>query len=813
MRAIEIPLISGLTNPYFVQVCDVYGSNCALLSQIFTTVPPTTTIYLPPQFESSPSVMVKVSTLDGCVKSRIVDCISVTPVIVDCVSYVTTGTTDIFKYNIDTDVLTLLTFPSLSSVSDIANNYNKFWVTDINNPQTITEYYINPSPFVAVYNRTLSPSQPLLGLCVKDDNTLISTITGVTVGDSYIIVEADISGSVPVITNQFSLPGTGRSLGGDLFYFPTTDKLFVANNGSGHYYLTQYDYISGTLEYDVQLDPLIVGVFGISSKDSQLYLFEITGNVYRLDDITIPTFTLVQTTIPGIGAASSDVSCVTPPPSFVSVWRTTVSSESITLPYYSTGTYSGTIDWGDGNFSANTYANITHTYSVPGDYTVTVYGVLDGWSFYNGTRPEGVDKLKIREVLRWGPWKSISEAAFYGCTNLTLSNVVDTPLSYVGQRFFYMFANCSSITTINNLNSWDVSQVSLTTGYERMFFGCSNFNDSVSNWDVSNGQSFEEMFAFCTLFNNGSSVGVSGNGMNNWVVSNSTTTRRMFVGCNSFNQLISSWNVSNVTNMESMFNQCYVFNQPLFNWERTTPTTSTLSNVQNMSAMFASTYIFNQNINNWDVSSVQNMSQMFEESRLFNQPLNNWDTSLVQDMSGMFRRAGGGGGTMVFNQNIGSWDTSSVTNMSTMFQNSDAFNNNGSSDINTWITSGVTNMSNMFYTAPLFNQPIGNWDVSNVTNMGTMFFSSTSFDQNIGGWNVSGVTNFSDFMLFKTFSDYSTTNLDAIYNGWSSLPTLTYGININFGSIKYTLSGQPGKNQLEGTSIGQYGWVITDGGT
>ena len=810
MRVIEIPLISGLTNPYFVQVCDVYGSNCALLSQIFTTVPPTTTIYLPPQFESSPSVMVKVSTLDGCVKSRIVDCISVTPIIVDCVSYVTTGSTDIFKYNIDTNVLTLLTFPSLPSIGDIANNYNKFWITDINNPQTITEYYINPSPFVAVYNRILSPSQPLLGLCVKDDNTLISTITGVSIGDSYIIVEADISGSVPTITNKFSLPGTGRVLGGDLFYFPSTNKLFVSNINGGNTYLTQYNYTTGVVEYDTIISPSINGVYGLSSKNDNLYLFEYsTGKVYRLDDITIPTFTLVQTTIPGVGAASSDVSCVTPPPSFVSVWRTTSSSESITLPYYSTGTYSGTIDWGDGNFSANTYANRTHTYSFAGDYIVTVYGVLDGWSFYNGTRPEGVDKLKIREVLKWGPWKSVHEATFWGCTNLTLLNVVDTPDLSGSINLTYMFAGCSSITTINNLNSWVVTN---TNTFEGMFLNCSQFNSVVSNWDVSNSDNFYNMFGFCTLFNNGLSSGTSGSGMNNWNVSFANTTRRMFVGCQSFNQLISSWDVSNVTNMESMFNECFVFNQPLSNWERTTPTTSTLSNVQTMSQMFSSTYIFNQNINNWDVSSVQTMLGMFEESRLFNQPLDNWDTSLVQDMSGMFRRAGGGGGTMVFNQNIGSWDTSSVTNMSTMFQNSDAFNNDSSSDINNWITSGVTNMSNMFYNSTLFNQPIGNWNVSNVTNMGAMFFNSTAFDQNIGGWNVSGVTNFTDFMSFKTFTDYSTTNLNAIYNGWSSLPTLTYGININFGSIKYTLSGQSGKNQLEGTSIGQYGWVITDGG-
>lgn len=57
----------------------MYGSNCVLISQIFNTVPPTNIIYLPPQFNSSPSVMVKITTLDGCVKTEIIDCIYITP--------------------------------------------------------------------------------------------------------------------------------------------------------------------------------------------------------------------------------------------------------------------------------------------------------------------------------------------------------------------------------------------------------------------------------------------------------------------------------------------------------------------------------------------------------------------------------------------------------------------------------------------------------------------------------------------------------------------------------------------------------------
>jgi hypothetical protein len=63
-------------------------------------------------------------------------------------------------------------------------------------------------------------------------------------------------------------------------------------------------------------------------------------------------------------------------------------------------------------------------------------------------------------------------------------------------------------------------------------------------------------------------------------------------------------------------------------------------------------------------------------------------------------------------------------------------------------------------------------------------------------------------MAGKTDLTFSTTNLDAIYAGWSSPPVNT-GLEISFGSAKYTtLGGQAGKNILTNT----YGWIISDGG-
>jgi surface protein len=514
------------------------------------------------------------------------------------------------------------------------------------------------------------------------------------------------------------------------------------------------------------------------------------------------------------------------PPSFISVWRTTTINESITLPYETSGFYYGTIDWGDGETSNNIYDNRTHTYVTPGDYIITITGTLIGWSF--GVNP--ISRNKIREVLQWGCLRLGNSGSYFSnCNNLSLSNVTDV-LDLTGtNNLSYTFENCTNLTTVPFINSWNTSNV---TNMQGMFFECHNFNDDISGWDVSNVTDMGAMFDNTYLFNQ--PIGV-------WDVSNVQSISYMFLQNTVFNQNLSSWNVGSVTNMKGTFNGCTSFNNggsPMISgW--------TTYNVTDMGDMFPLTP-FNQPINSWDVSSVTKMDYMFYQSTSFNQPLSGWNVSNVTDMNYMFSLSpfnqyinswdvsnvttmeGMFFFNTIFNQNLNSWDVSSVTNMDYMFWFDYAFDGNITSwdtsnvttmrlmfatcsifnqNISGWNVGNVTNMQQMFNGATQFNQPIGSWNVSNVTNMSNMF-GSVGFNQNIGSWNVTGVTNFNGFMNGKTFSDYSTTNLDAIYNGWSSLPTLTSGININFGTIKYTAGSSAGRAILTGT----YGWTIIDGG-
>lgn len=177
-------------------------------------------------------------------------------------------------------------------------------------------------------------------------------------------------------------------------------------------------------------------------------------------------------------------------------------------------------------------------------------------------------------------------------------------------------------------------------------------------------------------------------------------------------------------------------------------------------------------INEWNVSNVTNMFQMFSGASIFNSNISNWNTTNVTNFGNLFAFT-------AFNQNIGAWN----------------------------VENGI-NFNSMFINASVFNQNISNWNTGKATNMREMFKGAIAFNQNIGAWNVSNVTNFVNFMNGKTPATFSTTNLDAIYNGWSSRPVKP-NLSITFGTAKYTAGSQAGKNILTGAPNN---WTITDGG-
>jgi hypothetical protein len=59
----------------------------------------------------------------------------------------------------------------------------------------------------------------------------------------------------------------------------------------------------------------------------------------------------------------------------------------------------------------------------------------------------------------------------------------------------------------------------------------------------------------------------------------------------------------------------------------------------------------------------------------------------------------------------------------------------------------------------------------------------------------------------KTDATFSKTNLNAIYNGWST-QAVQSSLDISFGTAEYTSAATAGRLILTGTAL----WTITDGG-
>ena len=439
-------------------------------------------------------------------------------------------------------------------------------------------------------------------------------------------------------------------------------------------------------------------------------------------------------------------------------------------------------------------------------------------------------------------------------------------------NFTQMFLNANSFNNgyasgVANQLPWTInttSSVDMSNLFANALAFNSNLGTGTTPWNVSKVTTFSNMFSGASNFNNGSDTAP----INNWAINtvSSVSMASMFNSTNYFNRPIDNWNMTKVNNTSGMFAYTRAFNQSLSNWERVG---STMANIIDMSLMFGGNIlVFNQDISNWNVSGVTNFSSMFSSNTLFNNGSNtntnlitgrtgidgwNINTSSFVNMSSMF--SGGGGDSYVtFNRPIGNWNTSKVNNMSYMFSKSGNGNHAFNQYIGDWDTSSVTDMSYMFQanqgdgSTSKFNKEISKWDVSKVTNfsymlsarqftngdnnqqnpitsrigingwninttatsvnMTSMFQNAFAFNQDISSWNVSKVTNFGNLMLGKTNLNFSSTNLDAIYNGWI-VNGVQPNINISFGTAKYTAAGVAGRLTL---TSAPNNWIIQDGG-
>jgi surface protein len=142
-----------------------------------------------------------------------------------------------------------------------------------------------------------------------------------------------------------------------------------------------------------------------------------------------------------------------------------------------------------------------------------------------------LEKLKIRK-------SSISSHESYKYFPTTINEL---------RNIIEKLADEQSMKDVINLNSIDTSEITDMTYLFNSMEGLLKID--VSDWDVSNVTSMNNMFRSCV--NLEKIIGIE-----DWDVSNVKNMQDMFRGCEAFNQDLSKWDVSKVTNKSCMFFYC-----------------------------------------------------------------------------------------------------------------------------------------------------------------------------------------------------------------------------------------------------------------
>ena len=415
----------------------------------------------------------------------------------------------------------------------------------------------------------------------------------------------------------------------------------------------------------------------------------------------------------------------------------------------------GMVSWGDGEITFNEAESdkkISHSYSTDGVYEVRVRGNRLNYS-------DAIRNLitKVKQVssdassLRYN-YCYISYEYYEtlpNCTEIDVTNAANGDITSFNEAFYYL----PNLTKIIGLDKIDCSKV---TNMHRMFAKSDKFNDysMLASMDTSNVTDMSHMFEGCGFTNI--------NSLRNFDTSGATNMSYMFSGCNNLKDLsgMQSWETSNVVTMEHMFEQCSSL------YDTTHIGNLDVSNVNNMNGMFLGCYslVKTDNLSKWNTENVTNMDNMFYGcSKLSNvSQLSGIDTSRVSTMSYMF------------------YECSNLTNLNFLSE---------------WDTARVTNMSHMFDGCTLLSDvsAISNLDTTNVNSYYFMFngvtlnsgqvqqIASGLYFKNVSNITILGRTNSSTADILipildrveQTGNINNITNLEGLFNGWSSLTDIS----------------------------------------
>jgi len=217
--------------------------------------------------------------------------------------------TKVYLYQVASKNSILLDVPEITNVSpDIAHTGTKMWLFSDNTNSIVKEWDITLSPASFIYNRSIQLTGMSAGLSAINNTTLNNRrwVDAVT----RIITEEDITSSPSTTTDKWYLP-SNREITGD--YLLTTTNKFIALNYLGASpwtrYITQFDYTTGSVEFDIELPSYMLFSYGLFVYDSEMYIatIDITNTfseIYHIQKTAPYTLTLYDTLDYRINGAS-----------------------------------------------------------------------------------------------------------------------------------------------------------------------------------------------------------------------------------------------------------------------------------------------------------------------------------------------------------------------------------------------------------------------------------------------------------------------------------------------------------------------------
>jgi surface protein len=243
---------------------------------------------------------------------------------------------------------------------------------------------------------------------------------------------------------------------------------------------------------------------------------------------------------------------------FVTIWNT---NGGTSIKIGAAGDY--TVSWkglDPGNSSVSgTNPNASNVYTIgvqapstpliAGNYEVRIAPRATSTPFNQmdcGSNLSAIFAAELKQITQWGNISWISFAnAYQGCINLTIT-ATDIPNTAAVIDMRFAFADCSSLTTVPNMNFWNTSNV---TNMTSTFEGATNFNENIGGWNTSKVKNIDKMFFHAMRFNQN---------ISNWDVRAIQTANDMFGGNSmtdrsDFNQNLGKWYFQNLAQGNKMF--------------------------------------------------------------------------------------------------------------------------------------------------------------------------------------------------------------------------------------------------------------------